>query len=210
MPAEERITFCRICEAHCGLVATVDGGRVERLRPDNAHPLSHGYACPKGIAMTEVQNAPDRVLHPLRKTASGDFERVGWDEALSDIGARLRAVRERAGGDSIGGYMGNPGGASYSPTLWSKGFVDALGSPHYYTAGSQDVNRRFAPRPLTYGPPRRRPVPHPGGRALMAGSPLRVPTPDLERTSFLLMLAANPFVSTGSVLSAPRVRDRLH
>src|SRR3954462_4693222 len=192
MPAEERITFCRICEAHCGLVATVDGGRVERLRPDNAHPLSHGYACPKGIAMTEVQNAPDRVLHPLRKTASGDFERVGWDEALSDIGARLRAVRERAGGDSIGGYMGNPGGASYSPTLWSKGFVDALGSPHYYTAGSQDVNNRFA------------------ASALMYGSPLRVPIPDLERTSFLLMLGANPFVSNGSVLSAPRVRDRLH
>src|SRR3954452_23467450 len=187
MPAEERITFCRICEAHCGLVATVDGGRVERLRPDPPHPLSLGYACPKGIAMTEVQNSPDRVLHPMR----GD-ERVGWDEAIAEIGARLREVRERYGGDAIGWYMGNPGGASYSHTLWSKGFVDALGSPHYYTAGSQDVNNRFA------------------ASALMYGSPLRVPIPDLERTSFLLMVGANPFVSNGSVLSAPRVRDRLH
>src|SRR3954452_20558072 len=188
MPAEERITFCRICEAHCGLVATVEGGRVERLRPDPAHPLSHGYACPKGIAMTEVQNAPDRLLHPLRKTASGDFERVSWDEALREIGDRLRAIPRT----SIGWYMGNPGGASYSHTLWSKGFGDALGSPHYYTAGSQDVNSRFA------------------ASALMYGSPLRVPIPDLERTSFLLMGGANPFVSNGSVLSAPRVRDRLH
>src|ERR671921_181641 len=164
MPADqsERITFCRICEAHCGLVATVEDGRVQKLRPDQRHPLSHGYACPKGIAMTEVQNAPDRVLHPLRQG-----ERIGWD-------------------------MGNPGGASYSHTLWSKGFVDALGSPHYYTAGSQDVNSRFA------------------ASALMYGSPLRVPIPDLERTSFLLMVGANPFVSNGSVLSAPRVRDRLH
>jgi formate dehydrogenase len=187
MQAEERITFCRICEAHCGLVATVDGGRVERLRPDREHPLSRGYACPKGIAMTEVQNAPDRVLHPMR-----GGERVGWDEAVAEIGARLREVRERHGGDAIGWYMGNPGGASYSHTLWSKGFVDALGSPHYYTAGSQDVNNRFA------------------ASALMYGSPLRVPIPDLERTSFLLMVGANPFVSNGSVLSAPRVRDRLH
>src|SRR3954449_8514832 len=187
MPAEERFTFCRICEAHCGLVATVDGGRLERLRPDPQHPLSHGYACPKGIAMTEVQNAPDRVLHPMR----GD-ERVGWDEAIAEIGARLRAVRKRHGSDAVGWYMGNPGGASYSHTLWSKGFVDALGSPHYYTAGSQDVNNRFA------------------ASALMYGSPLRVPIPDLERTSFLLMVGANPFVSNGSVLSAPRVRDRLH
>src|SRR4051812_19535278 len=87
--------------------------------------------------------------------------------------------------------MGNPGGASYSHTLWSKGFVDALGSQHYYTAGSQDVNNRFA------------------ASALMYGSPLRVPIPDLERTSFLLMVGANPFVSNGSVLSAPRVRERL-
>src|SRR4051812_13796299 len=188
MPAEERITFCRICEAHCGLVATVEGGRVERLRPDPAHPLSHGYACPKGIAMTEVQNSPDRVLHPLRKAPRGDLERVTWDQALTDIGDRLRAVPRT----SIGWYMGNPGGSSYSHTLWSKGFVDALGSAHYYTAGSQDVNSRFA------------------ASALMYGSPLRVPIPDLERTSFLLMLGANPFVSNGSVLSAPRVRDRLH
>ena len=187
MPADERITFCRICEAHCGLVATVDRGRVERLRPDREHPLSRGYACPKGIAMTEVQNAPDRLLHPMR----GD-ERVGWDEAMAEIGARLRAVRDRHGSEAIGWYMGNPGGSSYSHTLWSKGFVDALGSRHYYTAGSQDVNNRFA------------------ASALMYGSPLRVPIPDLERTSFLLMVGANPFVSNGSVLSAPRVRDRLH
>src|SRR4051794_39819437 len=187
MPPEEGLTFCRICEGHWGLVATVDRGRVERLRPDPQHPLSHGYACPKGIAMTEVQNAPDRVLHPLRRG-----ERVGWDEALGEIGARLRDVRERHGSDAIGWYMGNPGGSSYSHTLWSKGFVDALGSSHYYTAGSQDVNNRFA------------------ASALMYGSPLRVPIPDLERTSFLLMVGANPFVSNGSVLSAPRVRDRLH
>src|SRR5215213_4233316 len=186
MPADERITFCRICEAHCGLVATVDQGRVERLRPDPQHPLSHGYACPKGIAMTEVQNAPDRVLHPLRAG-----ERIGWDDAIAEIGSRLRQVRDRHGSDAIDWYMGNPGGASYSHTLWSKGFVDALGSPHYYTAGSQDVNSRFA------------------ASALMYGSPLRVPIPDLERTSFLLMVGANPFVSNGSVLSAPRVRDRL-
>jgi anaerobic selenocysteine-containing dehydrogenase len=186
MPAEQKVTFCRICEAHCGLVATVDGGRVEQLRPDPHHPLSHGYACPKGIAMTEVQNAPDRVLHPMRRG-----ERVAWDDALAEIGSRLREVRDHHGGEAIGWYMGNPGGSSYSHTLWSKGFVDALGSPHYYTAGSQDVNNRFA------------------ASALMYGSPLRVPIPDLERTSFLLMVGANPFVSNGSVLSAPRVRDRL-
>src|SRR3954447_11269118 len=193
MGEEQRITFCRICEAHCGLVATVQDGQVTRLRPDRDHPLSSGYACPKGIAMLDVQNDPDRVVHPLRRRPSGDgFEAVSWDEAIGDIGTRLRAVRGRHGGESVGWYMGNPGAFSHSHPVWSKGFVDALGSRHYYTASSQDVANRFA------------------ASALLYGSPLVVPIPDLQRTDFLLMLGANPLVSHGSVLTAPRIRDQLN
>src|SRR4051812_27310597 len=187
----QTVTFCRICEAHCGMVATVEDGRVTQLRPDAEHPLSSGYACPKGIAMTEVQNDPDRVLHPLKRRPDGSFERVSWEAAMADIGARLGALRDDFGPNSIGWYMGNPGAFSYSHTLWVKGFLDALGSPHYYSAGSQDVNNRFA------------------ASALLYGSPLVVPIPDLNRTRFLLMLGANPMVSHGSVLTAPRVRDQL-
>ena len=189
--AGQVVTFCRICEAHCGMVATVEDGRVTKLRPDRDHPLSRGYACPKGIAMTDVQNDPDRVTHPLRRRADGSFERVSWDAALADIGERLRAVRDRHGPASIAWYMGNPGAFSYSHTLWVKGFLDGIGSPHLYTAGSQDVNNRFA------------------ASALMYGNPLVVPIPDLPRTQFLLMLGANPMVSHGSVLTAPRVREQL-
>ena len=172
------------------MVATVEDGRVTKLRPDREHPLSRGYACPKGIAFPEVQYDPDRVVHPLRRNGDG-FERVSWGEALDDIGARLRTVREQHGGGSIAWYMGNPAAWSYSHTLWAKGFMDALGSPHFYTSGSQDVNNRFA------------------ASALLYGMPLAVPIPDLERTNFLLMIGANPMVSNGSVLSAPRIRDRL-
>src|SRR3954470_3356575 len=164
------ITYCRICEPLCGLVATVEDGELIRLRPDNDQPLSKGFACRKGIAMTKVQRDSDRVLHPLRRRADGEFERVSWDEALADIGRRLNQVPRT----SVGWYMGNPGAFSYSHTLWVKGFLDALGSPHYYSAGSQDVNNRFA------------------ASALLYGSPLVVPIPDLQRTSFLLMLGANP------------------
>ena len=45
--------------------------------------------------------------------------------------------------------------------------------------------------------------------ALLYGTPLLVPIPDLPRTKFLLMVGANPLVSHGSVLSAPRVREQL-
>jgi formate dehydrogenase len=187
----EKITYCRICEANCGMVATVEDGRVTKLRPDREHPLSAGYACPKGIAFPEVQEDPDRVLHPMRRRPDGELERVSWDEALADIGARLRAIRAEHGGEAIGMYMGNPAAWSFGHTVWGKGLVDALGSPHYYSAGSQDVNNRFA------------------ASALMYGSPLTVPIPDVQRTDLLVVFGANPFVSNGSVLSIPRVRDRL-
>jgi anaerobic selenocysteine-containing dehydrogenase len=193
MAVEDRVTFCRICEPLCGMVASVEDGRLTQLRPDREHPLSRGYACPKGIAMTDVQNDPDRVLHPLKRVGGpGEFERVSWSEAMDDIAGRLKGLIGERGPESVGWYMGNPGAFSYSHTLWVKGFLDGLGSPHYYSAGSQDVNNRFA------------------ASALLYGSPLVVPIPDLSRTEFLLMVGANPLVSHGSVLSAPRVREQLN
>ncbi len=192
MATEERITYCRICEPLCGMVATVEDGRVTKLRPDQQHPLSKGFACPKGIAMTEIQNDPDRVLHPLRRRADGEFEPVSWERAIAEIGDRLRAIKAEHGGGSIGWYMGNPGAFSYSHPLWVKGFLDGLGSQHYYTASSQDVSNRFAASSLLYG------------------SPFLLPIPDLERCEMLLMVGANPMVSHGSVMSAPRVKDQLH
>src|SRR4051794_33405618 len=185
---EEQVTFCRICEALCGMVATVEDGRVTKLRPDRDHPLSQGYACPKGIAMLDVQNDPDRVLRPLKRVGGpGEFVRVTWGEALDDIAQRLRGVPGR----QVAWYMGNPGAFSYSHPLWVKGFLDALGSPHLYSAGSQDVNNRFA------------------ASALLYGTPLLVPIPDLKRTKLLLVVGANPLVSHGSVLTAPRIRELL-
>ena len=182
--AQQKVTFCRICEAHCGLVASVSSeGVVEQLRPDREHPLSQGEACPKGIAFTQVQNDPDRVVYPQRR----DGSRVSWDDALGDVGARLRAVRDEHGPEAIGFYMGNPAAFSAQP-LWIKGFMDAIGSRQLFTSGSQDVNNRFA------------------ASALLYGSPLLVPIPDLRRTDFLLVVGANPFVSHGSVLTAPRIR----
>ena len=193
MAVEERVTFCRICEPLCGMVATVENGRLAQLRPDRDHPLSRGYACPKGIAMADVQNDPDRVTHPLKRVGGpGEFERVTWEEAMSDIAARMRRIVAERGPEAVGWYMGNPGAFSYSHTLWAKGFLDGLGSPHYYSAGSQDVNNRFA------------------ASALLYGSPLLVPIPDLKRTDFLFVVGANPLVSHGSVLSAPRVREQLN
>jgi formate dehydrogenase len=175
----------------CGLKVTVEDDRVVKIRPDDAHPISQGFACPKGIAMADLQNDPERVTVPLRRTPQGNFERVSWDEAMADIGVRLRAIRDRYGIGAIGFYMGNPVAFSYSSLVWVKGTADALGSPHFYSPSSQDISSRFV------------------ANALLYGSPMIFPVPDLLRTDFLLMIGANPVVSHGSAISGTFMRKDL-
>ncbi len=192
MMREHKPTFCRICEPLCGMVATVEKGRLVALRPDKDHPLSAGFACQKGIAFTEVVNDPDRVTTPLRRTANG-FEPVSWDEAMTDIADRLADIHRRHGSSAIGWYYGNPGAFSYSHTLSLSMFMAGFGPRlHVFTAGSQDVNNRFVASQLLYG------------------SPLALPIPDVLRTDLLVVIGANPIVSHGSVLTVPRINDRMH
>src|ERR1700757_2168724 len=174
------------------MVATVDDGRLVSLRPDRDHPLSAGFACQKGIAFTEVQNDPDRVTTPLRRV-DGRFEPVGWDEAMTDIASRMADIHRKHGSGGIAWYFGNPGAFSYSHTLWVAVFMAALGpKSHLFTAGSQDVNNRFVASQLLYG------------------NPIALPVPAVLRTDLLVVIGANPLVSHGSVLTVPRVRDRMH
>ena len=187
----DKTTFCRICEPMCGMIATVSDGRLLRLRPDPAHPLSKGYACPKGIAFSDIVNDDDRVLHPLRRRPDGGFDRVSWDSAMSEIIARLRKVHTEHGGESIGGYLGNPSVFNTGLMIWSGLFFQMLGSPHIYSSNSQDANNRYAASHFLYG------------------NALAVPIPDIERVELLVVVGANPVVSHGSLMSTPRVRDKL-
>ncbi|OBK22872.1 formate dehydrogenase [Mycobacterium asiaticum] len=189
---DHKPTFCRICEPLCGMVATIEDGRLVALRPDKQHPLSSGFACQKGIAFTEVVNDPDRVRTPLRRTASG-FEPVSWDDALDDIAARLDDIHRKHGSGAFGWYLGNPAAFSYSHLFGAMSFAKGVGRhSHFFTSSSQDTSSRLIASQLLYG------------------SPMSVPIPDLMRTDLLILMGANPVVSHGSFLTAPRIRDRMH
>jgi anaerobic selenocysteine-containing dehydrogenase len=173
------------------MIASVEDGRLVALRPDKDHPLSSGFACQKGIAFAEVHNDPDRITTPLRRTPTG-FEPVTWDDAMSDIAARLTGILRADGAGAVGWYMGNPGAFSYAHTLAALMFIKGVGrDAHYFTASSQDTNSRLIASQLLYG------------------VPTSVPIPDLTRTDLLVLMGANPVVSHGSFLTAPRIKDRM-
>jgi formate dehydrogenase len=185
-------TYCRICEATCGMVAEVDDGdRIVALRPDADHPITRGYACVKGPAMLQVHRDPDRLDRPQRRRADGTWQDVAWDDAVRDIGARLAAIRARDGADAVAVYLGNPSAFSWSMGAFTAGFVTALGTRNLFSATSLDCANKFAVSER------------------MFGSEVIQPIPDLDRTDFFLCLGSNPMVSQMSFVAMPRALERL-
>ena len=92
------------CPDTCSWVVEVRDGTAERLSGDPEHPFTRGTLCAKVNHYLERVYHPDRVLHPLKRAGrkgEGRFVRVSWDEALSDIASRWRAITAESGAEAI-------------------------------------------------------------------------------------------------------------
>ncbi len=190
MPRRTAFATCTLCEATCGIEVETEGRRVVRLRGDAGDPFSRGHVCPKAVGLRDLQDDPDRLRRPLRRTASG-FEEIGWDEATALAGEGLRRAREAGGADAVALYRGNPGTHDFATLLGANVLARALGTKHVFSAGPVDTWPRYVQSGSMYG------------------GPLRATVPDVDRTDYLLVVGANPLVSNGSLLTAPGIRDRL-
>jgi len=180
-------TFCRICEVHCGLVVDVEsdpstgGERVAKVSPDRDHPVSQGYCCVKGLGLGALHHDPDRLDVPLKRV-DGELVEISWEQALAEIGARVRAIVDANGPRALALYQGNPTFFSLAGTLMSTAYVEALGSPNVFASHSIDVNTKFHVSTEMYG------------------LSLVHPVPDFEHVDFFMCLGSNPLVSQMSVL----------
>jgi anaerobic selenocysteine-containing dehydrogenase len=83
------------CPDTCGMLVTVEDGVAVKIQGDPSMPFTQGTLCTKVAHYLERTYAPERLLHPLRRTGpkgSGRFERISWDAALDEIAARLKAL----------------------------------------------------------------------------------------------------------------------
>lgn len=181
-------TFCRICEALCGLVATVEAGpdgreQLTGLAPDPDHVATHGYACKKGLGQLPLFQSPDRLTRPLKRVG-GDYQPVAWEAALAEVGGRLRALAD-ADPRSVAMYVGTAAGFSLLHPVFAQGFMQGLGSNQLYATATQDCANKFAVARHVYG------------------FPFTQPFPDLEHTGCLIVVGANPAVSKWSFLQVP-------
>ena len=181
---------CPLCEAMCGLEIRVSDGTVDRIRGDRADVWSKGYVCPKGTAIGHLHHDPDRVRRPMVR--SGDrWEEVDWETAFARCDELIAGVLERHGKDAVSCYIGNPTAHNFSLGRYVGLFIGLAGLPVVYSAGTVDQ----WPKNLT--------------SALMYGGMWSIPTPDVPRTDYWIVMGGNPQASQGSLLACPDILGEL-
>ncbi len=111
----QKKTICPLdCPDTCGMLATVEDGKVVALQGDKDHPYTAGFICRKMRRYPERLYCPQRILYPQLRVGNkgaGEFRRIDWEEALDVLAARLKDIQQQFGGESIlpYSYAGNMG-----------------------------------------------------------------------------------------------------
>lgn len=183
------LRICPLCEATCGMVLTIDDGRVSGARGDRDDVFSHGFICPKGASFAELDNDPDRLRVPLVRR-DGELVEAGWDEALRAAVEGLQRVSADPSA-GIGVYVGNPNAHTVAGGLYAPPLIRALKTKLVFSASTLDQ----MPKQVACG--------------YLFGNPFAFTVPDLDRTDHLVIIGANPLVSNGSVATAADFPGRL-
>jgi hypothetical protein len=172
------------CPDSCGVLVTVDGaGRAVKVQGDPEHPVTQGFLCGKVAKYLDRVYAPERLLYPLKRKAGvakgplkrGEervaFEQVSWDEALDAIAARLKAVAEEFGPESILPY-------SYAGTIGQLGY-GSMDRRFFHRLGASQLDRTICSEA--------------GGEAwkLVYGKKLGTPPEDYRLANLVLAWGAN-------------------
>ncbi|MFK0177775.1 molybdopterin-dependent oxidoreductase [Streptomyces xanthochromogenes] len=194
MAVEEKRGFCTLCKSRCGAIFTVEDGRLTGVRPDPDHPTGAAM-CPKGRAAPEIAHSTRRLTTPLRRTnpktdPDPGWVEISWDEAMTEIAARLTAVAAESGPEAVAFAVATPSGTAVSDaTEWIERFVRHFGSPNtVYSAEICNWHKDFA-HAFTFGTP--------------------IPPPDYEHADLALLWGFNPaktWLAQSAAVSAAQAR----
>jgi len=126
-------TSCFNCEAGCGLVCYMnqDTGEIDKIEGNPEHPASRGRNCAKGPATLNQVYDPERVMYPMKRVGergSGEWERISWDQALDEVGERIRTAINDGRNNEIMYHVGRPGETDYTNRVLQAWGVDGHNS----------------------------------------------------------------------------------
>jgi formate dehydrogenase major subunit len=92
--------ICTHCSVGCTVVAEVSNGVWIGQEPGWESPINRGSHCAKGASVRELVHGDRRLKYPM-KLVNGQWTKIGWDQAINEIGDKLAAIREKSGPESV-------------------------------------------------------------------------------------------------------------
>jgi anaerobic selenocysteine-containing dehydrogenase len=143
---EWKKTACSLCYLNCGLEVQIDGHRITKVRGDKDNERTRGYICQKGLRMAFYGDHADRLTTPLRRRADGTHEPITWEQALEEIAAKLRRIRDEdtaAGRPGSFALVGGGGQGNHSAGAYAHALMKWMNSTRHFTPLSQEKTGDF-------------------------------------------------------------------
>ncbi len=148
-PSGEEVfaSTCNACSSKCGMFVHVRDGKLWKLVGNKDHPYSKGMLCPRGHGSAQIVYSEDRLTSPMKRNEDGSFSAISWDQAYKEIGDKLKGIVAKSGPESVSIITDpRPIGQYYSQR-----FINALGSPNYYTHNATCNGSLAAGYTVTFG-----------------------------------------------------------
>lgn len=140
-----RPSICRLCIAHCDILATVEAGKLTQVSGDPNKPLFKGYTCPKSRALPELHNHPARLRCSQKRDAAGALRPIASATASREIAEQPHALVQKYGPRSVAVYSGTNSLLYLVGPMAAYALLRALGSPMFFTANTIDQpNKQIA------------------------------------------------------------------
>ncbi|MEY4126791.1 MAG: hypothetical protein RL737_980 [Bacteroidota bacterium] len=150
MSKETKWAICSTCDINCGVLVTVEDGKVKSIKKNPDHPLTPNSICVKGANANKYITHPDRLTHALKRVGergSGQWKKISTKQALDEIADKMKQLIAEDGPETIGstyGWSSNAGAAS-------RRFMNLLGSPNWTWTGYVCLANSTVPSKATYG-----------------------------------------------------------
>lgn len=159
-------TVCGMCDVGCGVLAYVQGNRLLKIEGNYNHSQSLGRICPRGAAGVKLQYSRQRLRSPLKRVGDRKFSPISWEQALTEIGAKLKSFKHNYGAESLA-WLHHP----HLSDMWDQQFMRAFGSPNIFTQAAKHESSRKRACEFTLG-----------------GTPI----PDFANSRYILIMGYDP------------------
>ena len=102
---ETRFSVCpHDCPDTCGWHVQLEQGVIKKITGDPGNLVTKGVVCDKVRYYLDRVYGPQRILYPMKRVGpkgTGKFQRISWDQALTEITDRWKDLIENHGSESI-------------------------------------------------------------------------------------------------------------